>query len=100
MEIEFGKARPVCVSGDGVTVIQGPPGDSPHIGGNGNWWVGGTDTGVPASGAGASDHAFLSGRDRDDQHPLNAVTGLKDEMKRIPPPVEAITNSELEELLK
>ena len=29
--------------------IQGPPGDSPYVGANGNWWVGGTDTGVLAT---------------------------------------------------
>ena len=28
----------------------GPPGDSPYIGSNGNWWVGETDTGAPVSG--------------------------------------------------
>ena len=29
---------------------SGIPGTAPHIGPNGNWWVGGTDTGVPARG--------------------------------------------------
>jgi len=29
---------------------DGTPGASPHIGPNGNWWVGGEDTGVPARG--------------------------------------------------
>lgn len=78
----------------------GPPGDTPYIGENGNWWIGDTDTGVPASGGGAaSDHAYLTGRDKGDQHPVEAVTGLKSAIARIPPPVEALTNSELEELL-
>lgn len=79
----------------------GPPGDTPHIGDNGNWWIGGSDTGVPASGGGtASEHTFLTGRDKEDQHPIKAVTGLQGAIERIPPPVEPITNTELEELLK
>jgi hypothetical protein len=28
----------------------GPSGTTPNIGPNGNWWIGTTDTGVPASG--------------------------------------------------
>lgn len=42
----------------GATGIQGPqglqgiPGETPHIGENGNWWIGGVDTGVPATGSG------------------------------------------------
>lgn len=79
----------------------GPPGDTPNIGDNGNWWIGGSDTGVSASGGGtASEHALLTGRDKDDQHPIKAVTGLQGAIERIPPPVEPITNTELEELLK
>lgn len=34
-------------------VAKGDPGDPgipPHIGDNGNWWIGDTDTGVPATG--------------------------------------------------
>lgn len=77
----------------------GPPGESPHVGDNGNWWVGQTDTGVPASGGGASDHALLTGRDKADQHPINAITGLTNAIERIPPAAEALTNLELEELL-
>lgn len=34
----------------GVQGLQGPPGQTPYIGGNGNWWVGDTDTGVAANG--------------------------------------------------
>lgn len=34
----------------GVELEPGPPGDTPHIGGNGNWWIGTTDTGIQAQG--------------------------------------------------
>ncbi len=37
---------------EGATGPKGDPGDSPYIGENGNWWVGGTDTGVAATGSG------------------------------------------------
>lgn len=33
--------------------LKGEQGTTPHIGYNGNWWIGETDTGVPASGGGA-----------------------------------------------
>ena len=33
-----------------IRSIQGTPGISPHIGANGNWYVGETDTGVRAQG--------------------------------------------------
>lgn len=32
------------------TMYQGAPGTTPHIGENGNWWIGETDTGVNAEG--------------------------------------------------
>lgn len=38
-----------------VQTIQGEPGLAPHIGANGNWWIGETDTGVPARGEGSGD---------------------------------------------
>lgn len=34
----------------GAEGLQGDPGDTPEIGANGNWWIGGVDTGVPARG--------------------------------------------------
>lgn len=77
----------------------GPPGETPRIGENGNWFIGGEDTGVPASGSG-TEHADLTGRDRVNQHPIGAVTGLGEALERIPPPVEPITNSEMEEMLR
>ncbi|MBQ9755222.1 MAG: hypothetical protein IJV93_10810 [Lentisphaeria bacterium] len=33
----------------------GPAGTTPHIGGNGNWWIGETDTGVKAAGKDGKD---------------------------------------------
>lgn len=33
-----------------IPTIKGSDGITPHIGVNGNWWIGTTDTGVPASG--------------------------------------------------
>ncbi len=48
---ETGPAGPPGVPGaDGPAGPQGPPGETPRIGENGNWWIGETDTGVPASG--------------------------------------------------
>lgn len=78
---------------------SGPPGEPPRIGENGNWFIGGEDTGIPASGRG-TEHAGLAGRDQADQHPIRAVTGLGEALERIPPAVEPITNREMEEMLK
>lgn len=78
----------------------GPPGEPPYIGENGNWWSGGKDTGVPASAGGVTDHGELTGRDKADQHPIGAVTGLKGALETIPPVAESLTNEELEALLK
>lgn len=58
---------------------------------------------VPVSGGGeggTSDHRALTHRDAARQHPINAIDGLEAQLQRIPQPVEALTNSELEELLK
>ena len=33
-----------------VETVKGDPGDTPYIGANGNWFIGDTDTGVPARG--------------------------------------------------
>lgn len=51
-------------------------------------------------GGGTSDHRRLSHRDAEEQHPIAAIAGLAQELERIPEPVEALTNTELEELLK
>ena len=46
------------------------------------------------------DHRRLSGRDAEEQHPISSISGLAEQLKRIPEPVEPLTNEELEELLK
>lgn len=53
----------------------------------------------PAPG-GMGDHRLLSHRDAEGQHPIGAVDGLTEELKKIPAPTEALTNLELEALLK
>lgn len=55
---------------------------------------------VPVASGGAADHRVLAHRDAAEQHPIASISGLKAELDRIPEPVEAITNSELEEMLK
>ena len=50
--------------------------------------------------SGTADHRYLSNRDAERQHPINAIDGLEEELRRIPAPVEPLTNLELEELLK
>lgn len=58
---------------------------------------------VPAAGGGeggTSDHRALSHRDAERQHPIKAIDGLSEELNRIPEPVEALTNEDLEDLLK
>ena len=37
------------------STTPGPAGTTPHIGGNGNWWIGETDTGVKAAGKDGKD---------------------------------------------
>lgn len=55
----------------------------------------------PGGGSGGTtDHRELSHRDAEGQHPIEAISGLEEEIKRIPAPVEALTNQELEAILK
>lgn len=46
------------------------------------------------------DHRNLSGRDAENQHPISSISDLQNQLDRIPKPIEALTNFELEELLK
>lgn len=59
---------------------------------------------VPVSGGGGeggtADHRLLTHRDAEAQHPMKAIDGLEEEIKRIPAPVEPLTNEELEAILK
>ena len=50
--------------------------------------------------SGTTDHSQLINRDAEDQHSIAAITGLEAKLERIPEPVEALTNLELEEILK
>lgn len=45
-------------------------------------------------------HSKLLGRDEPEQHPIKSIEGLEAKLLRIPAPTEALTNEELEELLK
>lgn len=49
---------------------------------------------------GTTDHRFLTHRDAAGQHPISSIDGLEEEIKRIPAPTEALTNQELEAMLK
>lgn len=58
---------------------------------------------VPVQGGGEGgtrDHRLLSHRDAEGQHPIGAVEGLEEELRRIPEAVEPLTNEELEAILK
>ena len=59
---------------------------------------------MPVAGGGGEgslpDHRLLSHRDAEKQHPITAIDGLEGELSRIPEPVEALTNFDLEVLLK
>lgn len=46
------------------------------------------------------DHRLLTHRDAEKQHPISAIDGLENQLKRIPAPVEPLTNDDLEEILK
>lgn len=54
----------------------------------------------PSGEGGTTDHRRLSHRDAAEQHPIASISGLEKELNRIPEPVEALTNTELEEMLK
>lgn len=54
---------------------------------------------LPSPG-GSGDHRELTGRDAEKQHPIRAIDGLEEEIRRIPAPVEPLTNEDLEEMLK
>ena len=49
---------------------------------------------------GTIDHQLLSSRDAAGQHPIGSITGLAEQLERIPDPVEPMSNEELEGLLK
>ena len=44
-----------CKVSKGDKGDPGEDGDTPTIGANGNWWIGGVDTGIPATGSNGAD---------------------------------------------
>lgn len=54
----------------------------------------------PGGDGGTTDHRALTHRDAAQQHPISAITGLQDVVNKIPKPAEALTNQELEAILK
>lgn len=69
---------------------------------NFNSGTGKFDVTFNASGVVVKDHNALNNRDMENQHPINAITGLKevvDEVDKLEP-TESITNQEIEDILK
>lgn len=57
---------------------------------------------INTAGSVVKDHNALNNRDMENQHPINAITGLKevvDEVDKLEP-TESITNEEIENILK
>lgn len=80
MEIELSKLNKELILELGFeSFLQGEPGITPHIGENGNWWIGNEDTGKPASVSSSEipPHNLLPLRDAPDAHPIEAITGLQ-----------------------
>jgi hypothetical protein len=70
---------------------KGENGLTPHIGDNGHWWIGDSDTGVSAAG----DHTQLTGRDAADQHPISAITDLVGELNDKLDGESVLTNADI-----
>lgn len=49
---------------------------------------------------GIREHDALVNRDKPDQHPIEAISGLRRTLDTIPPVAEALSNEELEALLR
>lgn len=54
---------------------KGEPGDTPYIGSNGNWWIGGTDTGVGATGSGSGGASVQADWGENDETKLSHIKG-------------------------
>lgn len=87
-EVTFGPAQRLEVDTEDIKLVRGPagpPGDPPRIGDDGNWWIGTQNTGIPAQGKDApSDHGRLTGREEPQQHPIEAITGLREALDALP----------------
>ena len=55
--VDMIESRPTIIPADGK---DGADGQTPHIGENGNWWIGDTDTGVKAAGDDGKDGAIVA----------------------------------------
>ena len=55
------------------------------------------DVGMASGGGGTRDHNALINRDMDDQHPINAIDQLPEELSVRP--AEALTNLEIQAIL-
>lgn len=64
----------------GLTGETGPAGNTPEIGQNGNWWIGGIDTGVKAdySGTEAQRQATFEANEADRQEEFNSKEATRD----------------------
>ena len=62
-----------AVSLNGGPGPAGEDGDTPYIGANGNWWIGGTDTGVAATGSGSGGASVQADWGENDETKLSHV---------------------------
>lgn len=74
-----------------IASLQGADGVSPHIGGNGNWWIGSTDTSVKAQGEkGDKGDTPVKGTDyftnADKQEIAESAAGMVDIPDKLPNP--------------
>lgn len=84
-----GEPGPAGADGeDGAPGADGKPGEdgiTPHIGANGNWWVGGTDTGKPSRGEpGAPGKTPQKGTDYFTPDEIEEVAEMAAELVNIP----------------
>lgn len=54
--------------------VKGPPGVTPHIGENGNWWIGETDTGVAATAGAEAAEAAAAAAKKSETNAGNSAT--------------------------
>ena len=87
LDVKFSESNVELDGGfDETNVIHGKDGITPHIGENGNWWIGDTDTGVPAKaqGDGIIDVVALPESDIDTDATYRVLNGtfILDKMRR------------------
>lgn len=87
---EAGSTESVYYYGQHICVVEG---------GAATLYVIQPDGTLKAAGSGTSDHSALTNRDSADQHPMAAITGLKEKLAATLEG-EVITNSEIDEIWK